>query len=70
MAFKELSRALDKIEENMKKTGNTPFEFESLQIEMNEAIFMPMKALNQLSSSVRLQRMVKKALLKNSKRQS
>lgn len=40
--------SLDKIEENMKKTGNTPFEFESLQIEMNDAIFMPMKALNQL----------------------
>lgn len=40
--------AIEKIEENMRKTGNTPFEFESLQIEMNDAIFMPMKSLNQL----------------------
>ena len=38
----------EKIEENMRKTGNTPFEFTDLTIEMNEAIFMPMKALNQL----------------------
>ena len=40
--------AIEKIEENMRKTGNTPFEFESLKIEMNDAIFMPMKSLNQL----------------------
>lgn len=38
----------EKIEENMRKTGNTPFEFETLDIEMQDAIFMPMKALNQL----------------------
>ncbi len=38
----------EKIAENMKKTGNTAFEFEDLQIEMTEAIFMPMKSLNQL----------------------
>lgn len=40
--------SLEKIEENMRKTGNTSFEFDSLEIEMNDAIFMPMKALNQL----------------------
>ena len=38
----------DKIDENMRKTGNTPFEFASLYIEMNDDIFMPMKSLNQL----------------------
>ncbi len=38
----------EKIEENIRKTGNTAFEFESLQIEMPDAVFMPMKALNQL----------------------
>lgn len=40
--------SIEKIDENMRKTGNTPFEFESLTIEMQDAIFMPMKALNQL----------------------
>ena len=40
--------SVEKIEENMRKTGNTPFEFAELTIEMNEAVFMPMKALNQL----------------------
>ena len=40
--------SIEKIEENMRKTGNTPFEFASLDIEMNDAIFMPMKSLNQL----------------------
>lgn len=40
--------SIEKIEENMRKTGNTPFAFASLDIEMNEAIFMPMKSLNQL----------------------
>ena len=40
--------ALEKVEENLKKTGNTPFEFEELEIQMDEAVFMPVKALNQL----------------------
>lgn len=44
--------SIEKIEENMRKTGNTPFEFEALEIEMPEAIFMPMKALNQLRREV------------------
>ena len=38
----------EKIMENMKKTGNTPFEFDTLKLTMNEAIFLPMKSLNQL----------------------
>ena len=40
--------SLEKVEENVKKTGNTPFEFETLEIQMDDAIFMPVKALNQL----------------------
>lgn len=38
----------EKVEENLRKTGNTPFEFEDLQIQMDEAVFLPVKALNQL----------------------
>ena len=38
----------EKVKENIQKTGNTPFEFEILDIMMDDAIFMPMKALNQL----------------------
>ena len=38
----------EKVEENIKKTGNTPFEFAQLDIQMDDAIFMPVKALNQL----------------------
>ena len=40
--------SLEKIEENMRKTGNTPFEFEKLIIDAEPDIFMPMKSLNQL----------------------
>ncbi len=38
----------EKVEESLKKTGNTPFEFEKLQVEMDESVFMPVKALNNL----------------------
>lgn len=34
--------------EKMKKTGNTPFVFEELQLEMDEKSFLPVGALNQL----------------------
>ncbi len=34
--------------ERMRKTGNTPFTFEELQIEMEEGSFVPAGALNQL----------------------
>ncbi len=38
----------EKIESSMRKTGNTPFTFESINIDMDEAVFMPVQALNQL----------------------
>ena len=38
----------EKIEENIRKTGNTPFAFEQLHLQMDSAIFLPMKAINQL----------------------
>ena len=40
--------SMEKVRENMEKTGNTPFEFENLTIAMRDAIFLPMKSLNQL----------------------
>lgn len=38
----------EKIRKQMLKTGNTPFEFEDLQIEMEESIFVPIQKLNEL----------------------
>lgn len=38
----------EKVETNMQKTGNTPFVFSELAIEMEEDIFLPVQALNQL----------------------
>lgn len=38
----------EKVEAAIKKTGNTPFEFEKLDIEMDGAVFLPVQALNQL----------------------
>lgn len=38
----------EKVRENITKTGNTPFTFESMEIEMGESIFLPMKSINQL----------------------
>ena len=38
----------EKVKENVLKTGNTPFEFEELDISMDDAIFLPMKAINQV----------------------
>ena len=37
-----------RIEKQMRKTGNTPFEFESLEIELHGNLFMPMQSLNEL----------------------
>lgn len=42
----------EKIEANIKKTGSTPFEFESLTIEMEEDIFLPVQSLNRLRREV------------------
>lgn len=38
----------EKVEASIRKTGNTPFEFEQLDIEMETAVFLPIQALNQL----------------------
>ena len=37
-----------RIEKQMRKTGNTPFEFETLDIELYGNLFMPMQSLNEL----------------------
>ena len=41
----------DRLEKQMKKTGNTPFVFEQLDIQMDEDIFLPVQALNELRRS-------------------
>ena len=38
----------EKVESSIKKTGNTPYEFETLQIEMEPDVFLPVQSLNQL----------------------
>lgn len=40
--------AKDRVLAQMKKTGNTPFEFANLEIEMDDNLFMPMQSLNEL----------------------
>ena len=40
--------AREDVEKQLKKTGNTDFVFSSLEIEMDEDIFIPLKALNEL----------------------
>ncbi len=45
----------EKVKENIQKTGNTPFEFETLNINMDQAVFMPMKSVNQLRRDALLQ---------------
>lgn len=40
--------SMEKVRENMEKTGNTPFTFENLSVSMQDAVFLPMKSLNQL----------------------
>ena len=42
----------EKVESNLRKTGNTPYEFSELTIEMEEDIFLPVQALNQLRRDV------------------
>lgn len=41
----------EKILKQMKKTGNTPFVFEELSVELNGSIFMPVQELNELRRS-------------------
>lgn len=38
----------ERVEKQMRKTGNTSFEFDKLQIELEGNLFMPMHALNEL----------------------
>ena len=40
--------SVDRVEKQMRKTGNTEFEFEDLQIELDGNLFMPMQSLNEL----------------------
>lgn len=37
-----------RIEKQMRKTGNTEFEFDSLSVELSGKVFMPMQSLNEL----------------------
>ena len=37
-----------RISKQMRKTGGTPYEFESLEVEIEDTVFMPMQALNEL----------------------
>ena len=39
---------VDRVEKQMRKTGNTSFEFEDLQIELDGNLFMPMQSINEL----------------------
>ncbi len=47
------SRPIDQetVSRQLSKTGNTPFVFETLEIEMDEGIFYPMQGLNELRRS-------------------
>ena len=49
-AQEAVRQPLDKgrIEKQMRKTGNTPFEFDQLEIELDGNLFMPMQDLNEL----------------------
>lgn len=38
----------DRIEKQLRKTGNTEFEFENLQVEIQGDIFMPLQSINEL----------------------
>lgn len=40
--------SMEKVEASMRKTGNTPFAFEHLLIDMDDDIFMPVQAINQI----------------------
>lgn len=37
-----------RIEKQMRKTGNTPFEFQDLEVNVNGNLFMPMQSINEL----------------------
>lgn len=49
-AQEALNQPMDaaRIEKQMRKTGNTEFEFDTLQVELDGALFIPMQNLNEL----------------------
>lgn len=47
-AAKKQPLSLEKVTDQIKKTGGTPFTFEALEVEMEEDVFLPIQALNQL----------------------
>lgn len=53
--------ASERVEKQMKKTGNTPFEFERLDIELDGELFVPMQDLNKLRRNA-LERLEEKIL--------
>jgi len=52
-ADKAVNQPMDaeRIEKQMRKTGNTEFEFDLLEIELKEKLFVPMQQLNELRRS-------------------
>lgn len=50
IAQEAVNQPMDKlrIDKQMRKTGNTPFEFDKLDIELHGNLFMPMQSLNEL----------------------
>lgn len=58
----------DRIEKQMRKTGNTEFEFETLQIELAGNLFLPMQSLNELRRNA--MEALTEALLKKTRRVS
>ncbi len=39
---------IEKVKKQMEKTGNTPFVFEHLEIQMDDGLFLPLQSLNEL----------------------
>lgn len=50
MVQEALNQPMDasRIEKQMRKTGNTPFVFEQLDVELNGSVFLPMQSINEL----------------------
>ena len=38
----------ERVEKQLKKTGNSPFYFEALEVEMDEGLFFPMQSINEM----------------------
>lgn len=48
MAAKNRAMTVDDFKKQLRKTGNTPFEFENMEIHVNGEVFVPNKAVNEL----------------------